>query len=53
MIGNFLVFAEDRSTFKAAVDASDGDSLVDVGTFDDVAPAPEAASSTSTSTSAA
>jgi len=38
IVGNFVVFGEDKATFEAAVDASEGDSLADAGTYQDVTP---------------
>jgi hypothetical protein len=38
IVGNFVVFGEDRAAFEAAVDASQGDSLADAETFKDIAP---------------
>ncbi len=42
IVGSFIVFGEDEAAFKAAVDASQGDSLADSETYTDVTPsAPE------------
>jgi hypothetical protein len=42
IIGNFVVYAEDTKTFKAAVDADSGESLAESDTFQAIAPsAPE------------
>jgi hypothetical protein len=38
IVGNFVVFGEDRAAFEAAVDASQGDSLADSETYGDIAP---------------
>jgi hypothetical protein len=38
IVGNFLVATEDRATFEAAVDASQGDALADAETYKDIAP---------------
>jgi hypothetical protein len=42
IVGNFIVFGEDRAAFEAAVDASEGDSLAEAETYEDITPsAPE------------
>ena len=42
IIGNFVVYAEDTKTFKAAVDADGGESLAESETYEAIAPsAPE------------
>jgi Protein of unknown function (DUF3352) len=42
IVGNFIVFGEDKAAFEAAVDASEGDSLADSETYTEVTPeAPE------------
>jgi hypothetical protein len=38
IVGNFVVFGEDRAAFEAAADASQGDSLADSETYGDIAP---------------
>jgi hypothetical protein len=38
IVGNFIVFGEDKAAFEAAVDASEGDSLADSDTYSDVTP---------------
>jgi Protein of unknown function (DUF3352) len=38
IVGDFIVFGEDRAAFEAAVDASQGDSLAEAETYGDVAP---------------
>jgi hypothetical protein len=38
IVGNFLVFGDSQAAFKAAVDASQGDSLAEAETYGDVAP---------------
>jgi hypothetical protein len=38
IVGNFVVFGEDRAAFEATVDASQGDSLADSETYGDIAP---------------
>ena len=38
IVGNFIVFGDSKAAFEAAVDASQGDSLADAGTYTDIAP---------------
>jgi Protein of unknown function (DUF3352) len=38
IVGNFVVFGEDRSSFESAVDASNGESLTDLEAYDGLNP---------------
>jgi hypothetical protein len=38
IVGNFIVFGQDKATFEEAVDASEGDSLADSDTYNEVTP---------------
>jgi hypothetical protein len=38
IVGNFIVFGEDKAAFEAAVDASEGDSLAEAETYKDITP---------------
>ena len=38
IVGNFVVFGEDKAAFEGAVDASEGDSLAEADTYRDVTP---------------
>lgn len=38
IVGNFIVFGEDKASFEQAVDASEGDSLADSDTYTEVTP---------------
>ena len=54
IVGNFVVFTQEKATFEAAVDASKGESLAEAETYKSITPSRrKAASPMSTSTSAA
>jgi hypothetical protein len=38
IVGNFIVFGDSKAAFEAAVDASEGDSLAEAETYEDITP---------------